>query len=88
MPPRIKQQPWHPAPYDDDVVRSIQSLATGTANENQQKTAIKWIVEQAAGTYDATYFADSEANTAFAEGKRHVGLQVVKLTKLVLKQGR
>jgi hypothetical protein len=88
MPPRIKQQPWHPSPYDDDDVRSIQALATGTANEGQQKYALRWIVERACGTYDETYFADSERNSAFAEGKRHVGLQIVKLTKLVLKQGR
>lgn len=80
--PKVEQQPWHPAKYDDDDVRSIQAMATGTATADQQKTAIKWIVESVCGTYDVTYFADSERNTAYAEGKRGVGLQIVKLVKL------
>lgn len=75
-------QPWKPAKYAEDVVYALQALATGTANKGQQVTALQWIINDLAGTYDETYFADSERNTAYAQGKRHVGLQMVKLIKL------
>lgn len=75
-------QPWHPAPYDEDIVNALQAVANGVAVAGQQTLALKWIVETACGTYDETYFADSERNTAYAQGKRHVGLQIVKMVKV------
>ena len=75
-------QPWHPAPYDENIVYALQALAAGKASEDQQKTALEWIVFQLCGTYDATFYPDSERNTTFAEAKRHVGLQLVKMIRL------
>jgi hypothetical protein len=59
---------------------AIKALATGTANAGQQKRALDWIITKACGTYDMSFRpgADGERETAFAEGKRHVGLQIVK----------
>jgi hypothetical protein len=75
-------QPWMPAPYDPDGAdtMAIKALATGTANEGQQRRALKWIIEAACGTYDLSFRPgpDGERETAFAEGKRHIGLQLVK----------
>ena len=80
-------QPWHPAPYEEADVYAIKALAAGVANEGQQQRALGWIVNTLCGTYDLSFRDGDNAdrNTAFAEGKRFVGLQLVKLTKLVLK---
>lgn len=76
---------WQPAAYDKYDVAAIQALATGTANDQQQLRALKWIVEKACLTYDQPWFpggAEGARATDFANGKRAVGLQIVKLTKL------
>jgi hypothetical protein len=78
-------QPWRPAPYEEADVYAIKALAAGVANEGQQQRALGWIVNTLCGTYDLSYRPDSDRNTAFAEGKRHVGNQLVKLTKIILK---
>jgi hypothetical protein len=85
-PPAV--EPWHPAPYDDADTYAIKALAAGVANEGQQKRALEWIINTLCGTYDLSYRPGPEGNrdTAFAEGRRSVGLQLVKQIKLVLKQ--
>lgn len=85
LPGRLRgDAPWLPWRWEDDVAgaRSIQAVAEGVADEVQQRLAIKTIVEQLCATYDLSYSPDSERDSAFAEGKRFVGLQVAKLTKL------
>ena len=85
MPAKKKApQPWEPAPYDDDglITMAIKALAAGNANQDQQRRALDWIVRVLCGTYDLSFRPDSERATAFAEGKRHVGLQIIKHTKL------
>jgi hypothetical protein len=76
--------PWHPAPYDETITGAIKALAAGNANESQQQKALKWIIEILCGTYDLSYRpgGDGERDTAFAEGKRFVGAQIVKQLKL------
>lgn len=75
---------WAPPPYENGDVAALQALASGTANEAQQKAALRWIIEVAADTYGMSYRPNSTHDTAFAEGKRAVGLAVVKLLKLNL----
>lgn len=81
--PRASSAPWHPATYNDADMAAIKALAAGTANEAQQRRALDWIVHTACGTYDLSFRpgTDGERETAFAEGKRWVGLQVVKQIK-------
>lgn len=69
---------WAPAPYTDDDVYAFKALAKGEANEFQQKRALQWIIATA-GTYDQSYRPDSDRETVFAEGRRFVGLQAVKM---------
>jgi hypothetical protein len=79
-----------PAAYGVHEAASIQALQAGTATPHQQKTALDWIINAAAGAYDLSFSPDSDRGTAFAEGRRFVGLQIVKLTKISvdkLKQG-
>lgn len=77
--------PWTPANYDIIDVQAIQALMRGDATPDQQQRALRWIIEQAAGTYDQSFYPggeDGRRNTDFAEGRRFVGNQIVKLTRL------
>lgn len=59
----------------------------GGASEDQQKRALDWIINVGAGTYDMSYRPGGEEgnrDTVFAEGRRFVGSQIVKLSKLNL----
>jgi hypothetical protein len=82
--------PWLPAPYELADVGAIQALARGDAPPDAQKRALRWIIENAAGTYEQSYRPgpEGERDTAFAEGRRHVGLNIVKLLKLNLQAMR
>jgi hypothetical protein len=83
--------PWRPPKYEEVDVIAIQALARGTANLEQQKRALAWIIERAAGTYDMSYrpgAGEGDRDTVFAEGRRFVGNQVVKMTKLKIGQRR
>jgi hypothetical protein len=73
---------WAPPAYEIADVSAVQALMNGTAEPHQQQRALKWIIEIACGTYDMSYRPDSQRDTDFAEGRRFVGLQLVKLTKL------
>lgn len=83
----MAHEPWKPVPYDDIDVAALKALAAGVANEGQQKRALRWIVETAAHTYDLSYRPgpDGDRDTAFAEGSRFVGQQVVKLINMPAK---
>jgi hypothetical protein len=82
--------PWHPAPYDEAVTGALKALQSGTADAVQQQRALKWIIEALCGTYDLSYRPgeDGERDTAFAEGKRFVGQQIVKQLKLTTPEQR
>lgn len=73
---------YTPPPYEIADIGAIKALATGTANEGQQKRALRWIIEVACGTYDLSYRPASDRETVFAEGRRFVGLQLVKALHL------
>ncbi len=74
--------PWHPAPYDEADTGAIKALAAGNANAGQQQRALAWIINTVCGYYDISYRPLSDRDTAFAEGKRFVGQQIAKQTKL------
>lgn len=76
--------PYKPAKYEDADASAIQHLAQGVASPAEQKRALDWIVVQCCATYDSSYRpgTDGDRDTAFAEGRRFAGLQIVKLMKL------
>jgi hypothetical protein len=80
--PKLAHKPYHPAPYDKYDVRAVQALASGVANEEQQKRALKYIIEILSAAYDLPYYPD-DRDTAFACGRQYVGKQLVKLMKLI-----
>ena len=67
---------------------AIKALSTGTASAGQQQRALLWIVEVLCETYDLSFRPESERETVFAEGKRHVGMQIVKQTKIPVQPGK
>lgn len=73
----------HLPPTDLADATAVRALADGNADAEQQKRALRWIVEQASGTYSFNYFP-SERDTAFALGRCFVGQQIVGLLKLNL----
>lgn len=82
MSEKLIPRPWHPAAYDEFVVGSVRALFAGTADERQQKRAIDWILFDLCGVRDLSFRPDSQRDTDFAEGKRFVGLQLVKVSKV------
>jgi hypothetical protein len=89
MPPRKK--PASPLAAADawevPDAAAIQALDRGDATADQQRRALDWIINKAAGYYDLSYRPGGEEgrrDTDFAEGRRFVGGQIVKLSKLNL----
>ena len=76
--------PWKPVAWEPADAAAIQAIARGDASADQQRRALDYIINNIAGTYDLSYRPDSDRDTAFAEGKRFVGLQMVKCLKLNL----
>ena len=72
----------------EDITNSyaIKALFTGTANEGQQIKAMKCIVEEICNTYGMTYDPQSERQSAFNEGMRHVGRVLVGIANISLGQ--
>lgn len=71
-----------PPEYDLADVTAFQALSRGDASPDLQMRALKWLIEGAANTYGLSFDPQSDRGTAFAEGRRFVGLQVVKMLKL------
>jgi len=85
-----ERSPWLPAEYQVADAAAIQALVRGDATPDQQKRAVQWIVNECSGYYDISYRPGEggDRETAFAEGKRAVGAQIVKLSKLALSRIR
>jgi hypothetical protein len=79
-----KVSPWLPADWEKADAGALQALARGDAMPHQQQLVLKFIIETVAGTYDLSFRSGKPDETSFAEGKRWVGLQLVKLLKVNL----
>jgi hypothetical protein len=81
---RPKKDPWLPPDHDEASIYAVRALANGTANDGQQKTAWAYLMYMTGASEefaDLSYRPASERDTAFAEGKRFVGLQIRKLLR-------
>lgn len=77
-----KAPPYFRCEYDIPVVAAVQAMQRGEATPDQQKQLLNWIINQAAATYDISFQLDGDRFTNFAEGRRFVGAQLVKLLHL------
>lgn len=85
MPRKPRDPAWMPPAYDLADLDAVRTLGRGEADAATQKRALDWIVNVAAGTYDLSFRSDvdgGDRETAFAEGRRFVGMQIVKLVNL------
>ena len=78
--------PWKPPAYEDADAYAIRALQSGNATPDQQQRALDYIINGLAGTYDLSYRPSSDRDTTFAEGRRFVGLQIVKFLKVDFKR--
>jgi len=80
-----REDPWKPDDYEPADITAIQQVLQGTASEEMQKRAMAFIIETLCGTYQPSYRTGTEGrrDTDYAEGKRFVGLQIVKLQHLI-----
>jgi hypothetical protein len=76
-------QPFEPYEWASDLpfVYALKALHEGKATEEQQRLILDKLMKLT-GYYDLSYRPDSDRNTAFAEGKRFIGAQVVKMVNL------
>jgi hypothetical protein len=75
---------WAPPPREIVDIAAVQALARGDASEHQQRHALTWIIESVCRTYQPSYSPAGDRDTAFAEGRRFVGLMLVETLKLNL----
>jgi hypothetical protein len=71
-----------PCPFEAADIEAFRALERGDCPAHLQKRALGWIINVAAATYDVSFSPESDRLTSFAEGRRFVGLQVLKLLKL------
>ncbi|MFK7944565.1 MAG: hypothetical protein AB8B85_16850 [Paracoccaceae bacterium] len=71
-----------PAKYETADINAVQALYRGNAEPQQQQRAIEWILTHACQIKEVSYRPDGDGgygDTAFAEGRRFVGLQIMKM---------
>jgi hypothetical protein len=64
---------------------AIQAVFRGEGGEHEQRRFVRWLIEDACATYDMSFRPGGEEGrreSDFAEGRRHVGNQIIKATKL------
>lgn len=83
-----RREIWHPADYDIPDVRAVQHLFTLAMTDQLVDRALRWIIESCCQTYDNGTAGSLAANdphgriSAFVDGRRFAGQQIVKLAKL------
>jgi hypothetical protein len=70
-----------PAPFTSADATALQAVASGTANDGQQKRALDWILKSACGLPVWPYRAD-ERETCVALGRQFVGQQIMGVLKV------
>lgn len=79
--------PWDPAIVAPGEAAAINALTRGEATAQQQGLIVKWI-ERATAVGEMSYRPTGDRDTAFAEGKRFVGLQFFTLAKARISEPR
>jgi len=79
-----KPHPFEPSEWDEDILMAFRSFVAGKANDGQQALVWKYVQYlSGVGEYQDLSWRpggpDGERQTSFAEGKRFVGLQLLKL---------
>lgn len=75
-----------PVDCDKADAAALQAMRRGEATPDQQIRAMEWIVGTASMRNGMSFYPgpDGDRDTAFAEGRRFVGNQIVKITNMPL----
>ncbi len=87
MPQPKATAPWMPVAYKKADVAALQAMRRGEANADQQVRALEFILDTICDRNGMSFRPgglEGDRDSAFAEGRRFVGNQIVKLTKLPL----
>lgn len=77
--------PWNPPLTEAGEHAAIRALYEGKADERQQALFLAWFIRcTAVGHMSYRPGAEGDRDTAFAEGKRHVGRMFFDLAKTAL----
>ena len=63
-------------------VRAVKALAEGQASGEMQKRAFQWILRKASAAQDVSFRPGEPDVTAYLEGRRSVGLAMLKLLSI------
>jgi len=80
-------EPWLPPEHDEQVVYAIRAFAEGAANAGQQQMVWRYLMYVTAASeefQDLSFRPEAKGGqwgTAFAEGKRFVGMMIRKLLR-------
>jgi hypothetical protein len=80
--PVPRHAPYVPPAYDLADAHAIRAVAEGRADPDQQKRAMRWIIEKACGTYEDSFRPEGDRDTILACGRRFVGLRLVTIINL------
>ena len=81
--------PWMPVDYKKADVAALQAMRRGEATPDQQVRAMEFILESVCDRNGMSFRPggpEGARETDFAEGRRFVGNQIVKLTNLPLSE--
>lgn len=68
-----------PAGFEIADVAAVQAVYRGEGTPDQQKRAMEWVIKGAAQIGQQSYRAGDSHATAFVEGRRFVGAQILSL---------
>lgn len=74
--------PVLPSVVTQEQAWALKGLQGGDADGGQQSLALNWILYEVARIQDISYRPESDRDTAFAEGKRYCGIQIIRLLKM------
>ena len=87
MPKSKASAPWMPVKYRKADAAALQAMRRGEATPDQQLRALEYIVETICDRNGMSFRPggpEGARDTDFAEGRRFVGNQIVKLTNIPL----
>jgi hypothetical protein len=82
--PGAKSGMWTQFDADIPDLSAVQALHRGDANADQQRRAVEWILKQLAQVQVSTFHLDPAAS-AFAEGRRYVGLKLAQAINISMR---
>jgi hypothetical protein len=77
-----KRDPLERPDYLEADVQALRAVNEGRATSDQQRRAMRFLINEICGNYDMPYRPDSSRDTDFALGKMWVGQTVVYFLKI------